>query len=267
MTTVLSDLALARRLEMAEGRGNAAYVDAKARLDPASGALWKDIGGTYAMFAGVGSPITQTFGLGLHQPLADKDLDAIERFRAQSADARSERLRARHDARLARHETAPLGVSAAALQRYEEAVFRVTQDGRIEPANPVATEFAARLSAEDILRLSTAASKSTAADRALVDLVDVGRGDKWERVETPERFDYLKEPKSPIRLFPHRGVIQDFIDSIREQRDPTVGGAEGRAAVEICEACLISARTGKAVDLPLSGGGGSGGGGGASGSW
>ena len=84
-----------------------------------------------------------------------------------------------------------------------------------------------------------------------------GRGDKWERVETPERFDYLKEPKSPIRLFPHRGVIQDFIDSIREQRDPTVGGAEGRAAVEICEACLISARTGKAVDLPLSGGGGS----------
>lgn len=97
---------------------------------------------------------------------------------------------------------------------------------------------------------------------AMIDLenfeyLDVGRGDKWERVETPERFDYLKEPKSPIRLFPHRGVIQDFIDSIREQRDPTVGGVEGRAAVEICEACLISARTGKAVDLPLSSGGGS----------
>ena len=80
MTAVFADLTLARRLEMAEGRGNASYVDAKARLDPASGALWKDIGGTHAMFAGVGSPITQTFGLGLHQPLADKDLDAIERF-------------------------------------------------------------------------------------------------------------------------------------------------------------------------------------------
>ena len=55
---------------------------------------------------------------------------------------------------------------------------------------------------------------------AMIDLenfeyLDVGRGDKWERVETPERFDYLKEPKSPIRLFPHRGVIQDFIDSIQ----------------------------------------------------
>jgi len=81
--------------------------------------------------------------------------------------------------------------------------------------------------------------------------LDVGKGDKWERVYTPERFDYLKEPKSPIRLFPHIGVIQEFIDSIREQRPPRIGGAEGRAAVELCEACLISAKTGQAVSLPL----------------
>ena len=83
------------------------------------------------------------------------------------------------------------------------------------------------------------------------EFLDVGKGDKWERIYTPERFDYLKEPKSPIRLYPHIGVIQEFVDSIREQRPPRVGGAEGRAAVEICEACLISARTGAAVKLPL----------------
>jgi len=83
--------------------------------------------------------------------------------------------------------------------------------------------------------------------------LDLGRGEKWERIYTPERFDYLKEPKSPIRLYPHIGVIQGFIDSIIEQRPPTIGGAEGRAAVEICEACLISARTGEAVSLPLRG--------------
>jgi predicted dehydrogenase len=91
---------------------------------------------------------------------------------------------------------------------------------------------------------------------AMIDLenfeyLDLGRGEKWERIYTPERFDYLKEPKSPIRLFPHIGVIQEFVDSIREQRPPKVGGAEGRAAVEMCEACLISARTGEAVTLPL----------------
>jgi hypothetical protein len=80
MTTVFADINLARRLERTEGRGNAAFVDAQARVDPASGAIWKVVGGTSAMFAGVGSPITQTFGLGVHQPLADRDLDTIEHF-------------------------------------------------------------------------------------------------------------------------------------------------------------------------------------------
>ena len=83
------------------------------------------------------------------------------------------------------------------------------------------------------------------------EFLDLGRGEKWERIYTPERFDYLKEPKSPIRLFPHIGVIQEFVDSIHEQRPPRVGGADGRAAVEICEACLISSRTGTVVNLPL----------------
>ena len=80
MSHVFADLPLARRLEQTEGRGNAAFVDAQARLDPSSGAIWKTAGGTSVMFAGVGSPITQTFGLGLHQPLKIDDLDAIERF-------------------------------------------------------------------------------------------------------------------------------------------------------------------------------------------
>ena len=80
MPHLFADLSLARRLEQTEGRGNAAFVDAQARLDPASGAIWKTAGGTSVMFAGVGSPITQTFGLGVHQPLNESDLDAIERF-------------------------------------------------------------------------------------------------------------------------------------------------------------------------------------------
>lgn len=84
---IFSDLALARRLEKAEGHGNAAFVDAQARIDPATGAIWKNIGGTFAMFAGIGSPITQTFGLGIHEPLVDKDLDAIERFFTSRASA------------------------------------------------------------------------------------------------------------------------------------------------------------------------------------
>lgn len=80
MPQVFADLALARRLESTEGRGNAAFVDAQARLDPNSGAIWKTSGGTLVMFAGVGSPITQTFGLGVHEALVERDLDQIERF-------------------------------------------------------------------------------------------------------------------------------------------------------------------------------------------
>ena len=80
MHHVFVDVALARRLEKTEGHGNAAFVEAQARIDPASGAIWKRAGGTFAMFAGVGSPITQTFGLGIHEPLTGGDLEAIERF-------------------------------------------------------------------------------------------------------------------------------------------------------------------------------------------
>ncbi|MFN0198305.1 MAG: Gfo/Idh/MocA family protein [Planctomycetaceae bacterium] len=83
------------------------------------------------------------------------------------------------------------------------------------------------------------------------EFLDLGKDGKWERIYTPERFDYLKEPKSPIRLYPHIGVIQEFVDSITEKRAPKIGGEQGRAAVEICEACLISSQSGEAVTLPL----------------
>jgi hypothetical protein len=80
MNGVFADAPLARRLETTEGHGNAAFVDAQARREPYSGAIRTEIAGTLAMFAGVGSPITQTFGLGIHEQPGDGDLDAIERF-------------------------------------------------------------------------------------------------------------------------------------------------------------------------------------------
>jgi len=121
---------LARRLEATEGRGNAAFVEAMAARDPNSGAIWKSIGGTLAMFAGVGSPLTQTFGLGIHAPLTTADLDAIERF----FQTRGSRVF---------HEVCPLGgveVSALLVARgYKPAemssvLFRPLEGGAPEPA-------------------------------------------------------------------------------------------------------------------------------------
>lgn len=76
----LADLSLARRLERAEADANARFVEARARVFPASGAAWIEVGGTYAMFDGPASPVTQTFGFGLFTPPAAGDLEAIERF-------------------------------------------------------------------------------------------------------------------------------------------------------------------------------------------
>jgi hypothetical protein len=80
MPSVFADTSLARRLETTEGRGNAAFVDAQAGREPYSGAIRTEVAGTLVMFAGVGSPITQTFGLGMHQRVSDRDFDTIERF-------------------------------------------------------------------------------------------------------------------------------------------------------------------------------------------
>ena len=80
MISVFADAPLARRLETTEGHGNAAFIEAQARREPYSGAIRTTIAGTLVMFAGVGSPITQTFCLGIHEPPGEKDFSAIERF-------------------------------------------------------------------------------------------------------------------------------------------------------------------------------------------
>jgi predicted dehydrogenase len=52
-----------------------------------------------------------------------------------------------------------------------------------------------------------------------------------------------------VRLEPHIGVLQGFIDGIHEARPPDVPGEAGRAAVAICEACVRSAAARQAVDV------------------
>ena len=68
---ILADRSLSCRLEHAEARANASFVESRARLMPESGAQWIEVAGTYAMYDGALSPCTQTFGLGMfHSPTA-----------------------------------------------------------------------------------------------------------------------------------------------------------------------------------------------------
>jgi GNAT superfamily N-acetyltransferase len=80
LTYPFADLELARRLEKAEARGNREFVEARAIADPDRGAKWIEVGGTFAMFDGVGSPLTQTFGLGIAQAISSEEMDEIEQF-------------------------------------------------------------------------------------------------------------------------------------------------------------------------------------------
>lgn len=93
------DKALSQKLERAEALSNADFVETRARLMPESGAEWIEVGGTYAMFDGVESPCTQTFGFGLFSEPTSKKLDEIEAFFR------------RHDAPVF-HEVSPLADTA-----------------------------------------------------------------------------------------------------------------------------------------------------------
>lgn len=87
MSHPFSDLALARRLERAEGASNAAFVDARADLDPSAAATRMEVAGVYAMYDGPESPLTQTFGLGIFDPVATAELEALEEFFAERGAA------------------------------------------------------------------------------------------------------------------------------------------------------------------------------------
>lgn len=79
-TQIFSDLSLSRRLEKAEGRSSLEFVEARARVSPEVGACSTEVAGAYAMFDGVGSPLTQTFCLGIFQPPTAEDLERVEAF-------------------------------------------------------------------------------------------------------------------------------------------------------------------------------------------
>src|SRR5580700_409830 len=77
---LFSDLELSRRLERAEGHACLQFAQARRRLFPDSGAEWMECAGAYAVFDGIGSPVTQSFGLGIFEELSAASLDVIERF-------------------------------------------------------------------------------------------------------------------------------------------------------------------------------------------
>ncbi len=69
-----------RRIEASALRLTAAYVRALREVRPRVAATALPVAGGLAVYAGIGSPLTQAFGLGLGVPVLDADLAVLEEF-------------------------------------------------------------------------------------------------------------------------------------------------------------------------------------------
>jgi GNAT superfamily N-acetyltransferase len=77
---IVANLELARHLERAEALANAEFVKARAVAFPEVGCETIEVAGALAMYDGVDSPCTQTFGLGLFDPVTTADMERVEQF-------------------------------------------------------------------------------------------------------------------------------------------------------------------------------------------
>lgn len=77
---LFADRQLAERLEAAEGYACAQFAAARKRVHPDTSSTWTRIAGADIVFDGIDAPTTQTFGLGLFEPLTSESLDTIEAF-------------------------------------------------------------------------------------------------------------------------------------------------------------------------------------------
>jgi predicted dehydrogenase len=83
------------------------------------------------------------------------------------------------------------------------------------------------------------------------DVLRVGRGDAWRtELELPP-WDWLVDPRAPRRIGLTARQVEQFAVAMLDGRSPDITGEDGRAAIEMVEAAIRSARTGQAVAIPL----------------
>jgi GNAT superfamily N-acetyltransferase len=74
------DRSFAHLLELADANSGVAFARAHADIFPESGATAEPFAGGWAIFAGVDSPMTQAFGLGLSGPVEEDEIVRMEAF-------------------------------------------------------------------------------------------------------------------------------------------------------------------------------------------
>lgn len=83
------------------------------------------------------------------------------------------------------------------------------------------------------------------------DTLRVARDGQW-RVELElEPWDWAVDPRAPRRIGLTARQVEETAMAIAAGSSPSITGADGRAAIEMVEAALVSARHGAAVEIPI----------------
>jgi UDP-N-acetyl-2-amino-2-deoxyglucuronate dehydrogenase len=78
----------------------------------------------------------------------------------------------------------------------------------------------------------------------------LGRGKDWTVAAVQPPIDWAGQGAlSPVRMEAYRRQHQEFIDAVLENREPSVTGEDGRAAVAVAEAAYRSAAEGRVIQL------------------
>jgi GNAT superfamily N-acetyltransferase len=113
VTGLVLDLALARRIELAEARAAVGAAEAMERQRPEGGAVVEAIAGGFAVYCGANSPVTQAIGLGLDGVVSPQEFDCLEAFYR----TRGEPVRV---------ETCPMA-DASLVEQFGKRKYRVTE--------------------------------------------------------------------------------------------------------------------------------------------
>jgi predicted dehydrogenase len=83
------------------------------------------------------------------------------------------------------------------------------------------------------------------------DVLKVGRGDAWTVDRDLPPWDWTVDPRAPRRISLTARQVEQFARATLDGTLHDISGEDGRAAIEMCEAAILSARTGKAYPIPL----------------
>ena len=123
----------ARRIEAVQTASLVATVAARRASHPAEGLDVLEVAGGWAIFSGVGSPLTKAEGLGMNGPVAEADLEAVEAFFDERGAATSVTVCPYADPSL----LAVLKARGYRLEELENVFVRPMVEGAPAPSRPV----------------------------------------------------------------------------------------------------------------------------------